>query len=124
MQFLTFLPLCLLIGASIANADTANPFFGKWKAEWQTAKKMQEAHFVIDDKGGTWRTLSSPKSNPCVGKEVPIQIENSSPGAMTLKLKFSEVLQGCADATIHLKRTDDGTVSGRRGKADVALTRE
>lgn len=124
MKFLTFLPFCLLINATIANAESANPFFGKWKAEWQSAKKMEESHFTIDDKGGSWRTLSHSRNDPCAGKEVPIQIENSSPEAMTLKLKFSEALPGCTDATVRLKRADDGSVSGKRGKADLVLTKE
>ena len=124
MKLSIFLPFCLLINVTIANAESTNPFYGKWKAEWQGAKKMEESRFTIDDKGGSWKTLSSSRSNPCVGKEVPIRIENSSPDAMTLKLKFSEALLGCADATVRLKRADDGSVSGKRGKADLVLTKE
>lgn len=124
MKFLLFLPLCLAIHAPIASAQSVNPFFGKWKAEWQTEKRTEEAHFTLNDKGGTWKTLAKSKSNPCVGREVGIEIVKSSPDEMTLKLKFSEAITGCTDSTLHLKRVDDKTIAGRRGKADLKLTRE
>lgn len=34
---------------------------------------------------------------------------------MTMQLKYSEVLQGCTDSKVELKRVDENTLTGTRG---------
>jgi hypothetical protein len=114
----------LAISSFSAFSQPANPFLGKWKVTWEGAKKILQATLIIDGSGGSWQTLDHSRVDPCVGKEVPIAIQSSSADAMTIKLKFSEVLQGCSDATVKLKRVDDKTIAGTRGKADLVLSRE
>ena len=112
-----------------AFCQPANSFLGKWKVTWSSANgSPQVSNLNIDGSGGSWQTLIAKKRGPrtssCDGLEVPISIESSSADAMTIKLKFSEALQGCADSTVELKRVDDKTITGRRGKADLVLSRE
>jgi hypothetical protein len=113
----------MLAGVSLVNAESENPFLGRWKAEGQVGKKVLEAHLTIDANGGTWRTLAFSKTDGCVGKEVPIKFGAVTPDSMTLILRFSEALHGCTDDTVVLKRIDDKTITGKRGVADLVLTR-
>jgi hypothetical protein len=116
--------LMLAICSVSAFSQPANPFLGKWKVTWEGAKQIYQATLIIDGTGGTWRTLTHSKFDSCAGKEVPIAVQSSSADAMTIKLKFSEVLQGCNDGTVKLTRVDDKTITGKRGNLDLVLSRE
>ena len=62
---------CVLWGlgavTSVQAQDAANPFIGKWNVEWQGDKKSQEAELEITASGGTWKTATSKRKDPCVG---------------------------------------------------------
>lgn len=124
MKLKHILFLMLAICSVAAFSQPANPFLGKWKVTWEGAKQIYQATLIIDGTGGSWKTLAHNRHDPCVGKEVPIAIQSSSADAMTIKLKFSEVLQGCTDSTVKLTRVDDKTFTGKRGKSDLVLSRE
>lgn len=113
----------LLCASSAAAIAQTNPFIGKWTASWAGERRSFEASLVIEQSGGTWRTLTRNKLDNCAGREVPISIESTSPEAMTIQLKFSEVLQGCANAKVELKRVDENTLTGTRGTHELKLVR-
>ena len=56
---------------------------------------------IIAASGCSWKTLgASRRDDPCVGKEVAIAIEKQTDDEINLRLKFSEVAQGCTDAMV------------------------
>jgi hypothetical protein len=116
--------IVLAASSYAALAQTAIPSAGDWKANWQYLGRPLQAKLVISGSGGTWQSLSSLRTDPCVGREVPMSIESSSVDEITLKLKYSESLRGCADATIVLKRIDDKTYMGKRGDGDLKLSKD
>jgi hypothetical protein len=121
---LVLLLLVFGIHASLS-AQTSLSFTGSWKVAWQGEKRLEEATLVIaEDGGGTWRTATSSRTNNCVGKEVPISLKKTADNEATVKLKFSEVLPGCADSTLKLKLLDEKSMSGTRGKFDLTAVRE
>jgi hypothetical protein len=118
-----------LILATISFAalgQPANPFVGDWKVSWQGEKRAWQANLTINESGGSWQTFSAMRkeTNVCIGREVPISIKSSSAEAMTIKLKYSEVLRGCADGQIVLTRVDDTTIAGKLRNWDLMLSRK
>ncbi|QIL70458.1 hypothetical protein G7048_08895 [Diaphorobacter sp. HDW4B] len=120
---------CLLwglgAGTSVQAQDAANPFIGKWNVEWQGDKKSQEAELEITASGGTWKTATSKRKDPCVGLAAPVEIASASAEKLEFIIKFSTALQGCKDSsTLSLVRDADGKVSGLRGENPLTLTRK
>ncbi len=104
-----------LFACNAAAVAQTNPFIGKWTASWTGDRRSLEASLVIEQTGGTWRTLTRNKLDNCAGREAPIAIESFTPDSMTMQLKYSEVLQGCTDSKVELKRVDENTLTGTRG---------
>lgn len=117
----------LMIGLLVtihAHAQVAAPFIGTWKATWQTDKKSYEAVMTVTEAGGTWQTATQDRKNPCVGREVPMKVESNTQTEVQFQLQFSEVIRGCQNATVALKASPDGTVTGTRGKYELVLLRK
>ncbi len=113
----------LALSMTLAWAQAPTPFVGTWKVTWEGKKQVLDAKLVLNESGGTWKTSTQQESNPCVGKEVPVKVESSTPQEVKLLLAFS-VLHGCKDSKVTLTLGADSTVSGRRGDADLKLKRE
>ncbi len=124
----------MTIGTSVL-AQSPNPFVGTWKVTWeqqirstgviQQGTREFEAEMIISASGGSWKTLgASARLDPCVGKEVPVAIEKQTDDELNVRLKFSEVAQGCTDAMVRLKRVDDKKLTGTRGKSEVTAIRQ
>ena len=124
MHFRKTLTLLAIAVSTLSSAQTATDFSGSWKVTWQGETRPQEAKLVISDTRGTWRTFASSRTDGCVGKEVPISLERLADGEAVVKLKFSEVLTGCVDATIKLKKIDEISMTGLRGKAELTVVRQ
>lgn len=118
---LLFLLVCM---QSLSIAQTPDAFQGTWKVTWQGERRPQEARLVITQSGGTWKTAAFAKHDHCVGIETPIHIEQVDGNAAKIRLKFSEALHGCSDATIHIKKVDEKSMTGSRGRAELSITRE
>lgn len=124
MKSPTLFGVLLAMTLGFALAQPANPFLGKWKVTWSGPTRELEAELVVTDSGGSWKLFASSAFDPCVGREVPIAIESLSAEDATIKLKFSEVVNGCPDLTVRLKRVDANTATGTRGKVAMSLTRK
>ena len=116
--------LSILIATGGAGAQATNPFLGTWKVTWEGEAQSHEALLVVAESGGSWKTSARQKNNPCVGREVPIKIESSTPAELKMVLQFSAVISGCNDSKVTLNAGPGGTVTGKRGKADLVLVRD
>ena len=132
-QNVVFLML-MTMGTSVL-AQSPNPFVGTWKVTWEQQTRGRgviqggtrdfEAEMIIAASGGSWKTLGVSRSDdPCVGREVAIAIEKQTDDEIHVRLKFSEVAQGCTDSTVRLKRVDDKKLTGTRGKSEVTATKQ
>ena len=118
MKFSQALVLFMGVFCGISFAQD-NPFNGNWKANWQGKFKPAEAIVVIDKNGGSWTTLDVNKFNKCVGIKVPIAINSLTPEGFTMKLNFSEIVQGCDDITMKFHRVDEKTMLNGNGKTKL-----
>ena len=109
--------------ACVAHAQADSPFYGTWAVSWEGQKQVYEAKLVLSSAGGSWKTSTQARNNPCVGREVPVKINSASADEAHLILAFSEVIQGCKDAKVVLKTTSGG-ITGTRGEAQLTLKRE
>lgn len=119
------LAACLLLATGLTWAQMPAPFVGTWSATWQGKTKAISAKMVLTESGGRWQSFNvASQSDACYGREVPIAVDSATDDAVTLKLKFSEVLAGCSDVTVKLKRGEDGAVSGTRSGAPLTLVKQ
>lgn len=109
---------------SLTVAQTSHPFVGTWKVNWHGKKGNFEAALVLTEFNGTWQTFAANKYDPCVGRKVPVVIQEVGPTSITAVLKFSEALRGCRDSTVTITRIDANTASGTREAATLRFTRE
>lgn len=117
--------------AFAAYAQSANPFIGTWDVTYthQTKKSPipEEARgvLVITESGGTWRVYTrSTISDPCSGRETPIEIRSVNETQLRGTVKFSSLADTCKDSGIELKRDEQGRVTGRRGQYELTLTKK
>lgn len=124
----------MVIGTSVV-AQSPNPFVGTWTVTWEGVSKGRgaiqqsrdfEAELIIEPSGGSWKTFGATRgTDACAGKEVAVVIEKQTDNEIDLRLKFSEVASGCTDARVRLKRVDDKTLTGIRGKdTEVKATKK
>lgn len=114
----------LLLGTLQAHAQVPAPFVGQWTVKWQAESAAQEAKLSLTASGGTWQSMARARTNPCVGREVPVVfVASKSEDDVELKLDFESVITGCQSASVTLRRIDDKTMVGKRGAADLALSR-
>jgi len=113
----------LMVATSLAMAQVAKPFIGTWKTEWETDKQTYEAEMVVTETGGTWKTQTSRRNNPCFGREVPLQHDAATERSLSMTLKFSDVITGCRNVSVKLDLDGAGAVIGKRSNYDLKLTR-
>ena len=118
-----WIAVALACGTSVALAQAAKPFIGKWSVEWQTDKQTYGAEMEITETGGSWQTATSSRSNPCFGRKVPIQHDSATANSLDMTLKFSEIIPDCKNATVKLQLDDKGTVVGKRSGYELKLKR-
>lgn len=105
------------------SAQTPSFWVGTWKVTWpNTQGKVQEAKMVVTESGaGSWQTYTRALDNPCIGREVPIQVEQAGDGSARILLKFGDAIAGCTNSTVELKVGDNKAVTGTRGKQAISL---
>lgn len=85
------------------------------------------ADLVIDGAGGTWQSRATNRDNPCTGRKFPVSVSAASDDTLAFTIMGSEVLRGCPDTLIELKRADAGTLKGsvkaETGSFDLVVTR-
>ena len=109
---------------SLAWADVAKPFLGKWNVEWESDKQSYVAVMEITETGGSWQTATSRRNNPCFGRKVPIQHDSATADRLEMTLKFSEIIPDCRNATVKLQVDDKGVVTGKRSNFELTLKRD
>lgn len=117
------LGLAVAFACSSICAQTPSFWVGTWKVSWPNAQgKVQEAKMVVGETGaGSWQTYTRALDNPCIGREVPIQVEQASDGAARIVLKFGDAIAGCTNSTLELKVGENKAVTGTRGKQAISL---
>ena len=115
-----FVALC---ACGSALAQTPSFWVGTWKVSWPNAQgRVQEAKMVVTEGGaGSWQTYTRALDNPCIGKEVPIQVEQASDSEARILLKFADAVAGCANSSVELKVGDNKAVTGVRGRLPLTL---
>ena len=116
--------LLLSTASTLALAQVAKPFLGKWSVEWQTDRQRYDAVMVITESGGTWQTYIRRRSNPCAGREVQMQHDKVTVDTLEMTLKFEDAIPGCRNARVRLKVDDQGTVTGKRSDHELQLKRD
>lgn len=119
------LALCLTTAVTAqAPSGIPAPFVGTWKVSWQGKTRPLSAEMVLTATGGRWQTFNvTSASNHCFGREVPVAVQSASTDAVTLQLRFSEVIDGCGNVTVKLQQAADGTITGTRGGEALTLVR-
>ena len=113
------------LACKTAIAQTASdPFIGHWTVTWEGHRKLHQADLEITDNGGYWQTYAWSGLDPCIGRRAPIERVRAEGNMQVLVVRFSQALQGCRDVKIVLRAAADGSLSGRRGESDLALTRK
>lgn len=112
------------VATTAAHAQIPAAFSGDWTVTWEGAKRPQQARMVITESGGWWKTFAYSREDPCVGRKVPVELEAFVGDKVRFRLNYSEALRGCADVVIYLRKLDDKTLTGRRGKAVLTATRQ
>ena len=98
---------------SVATAQDASSLAGEWTAKYvgRNGRPIQ-AEVSISGSGGSWQSLSRSTENPCNGKKFPLLVASQGADAVTLTVKASEVIAGCSDHVLDLKRIDAKTLEG------------
>ena len=119
------------ISFSAFGQATDSFFVGTWKVSWERNWKNQmlpqEATLVIDQAGrGSWNAFSkSRKFDNCYGHDVAAAVVSSSENAITIQLKQTEAMLGCAGQMVELRRGDNNTVFGTLDSSTkLALTKK
>lgn len=119
----TFVALwCVAAGAF---AQTPNPYNGTWKLSIDSDRRTGiEGSVEVKDDGGAWKTISHDQRDACAGREAPIAVRSASAEELVFRVMRSQVLSGCPDFTVTMKRVDEGRLEGvMRNGWTVRMTR-
>lgn len=115
-----------ILFANMALAQSPDPFFGTWKVTWQWPNRVVEANLHLGAEGSSWQTigLGNSRDDPCASRKAPVSLKAKDETHAVLSLRYSEVLSGCADRTVHMHLTSTSAATGRRGTTDLVFVRE
>lgn len=115
-----------MLFANLALAQSPDPFFGTWRVTWQWPSRVVEANLQLGAEGSSWQTvgLSHSRDDPCASRKTPVSLNAKDETHAILSLRYSEVLSGCTDRTVHMHLTSPNTATGRRGTTDLVFKRE
>jgi hypothetical protein len=124
--------LAALVFVSLtAHGQSANPFIGTWAVTYmfQPARRPmpEEANgtLVVTESGGTWRVYTrSTTSDPCSGRDTPIEVKSVDEKHLVGVVKYSSLSDACKDSRLELTRDEQGRVTGRRGQFELTLTKK
>ena len=106
-------------------AQDTNSYNGNWKVVGSVpGSGSYQADLRIEGDAGSWQALVTNRDDPCVGRKVPISVLSATSEELTFRIKMSEALAGCQDSTAKLKRVDDSTLKGTRGRQELTATRK
>jgi hypothetical protein len=120
------LPACMLFLVHASWAQQASAYAGQWKGELVpgSGRSLALNVEVTADGKGTWDTSARSKTNPCAGLKSPLTVVSATEEALEFQVKMSDVVAGCPDFKVKLKRADEKTLKGQRGADGVSLTRQ
>lgn len=115
-----------MLFSNMAFAQSLDPFFGSWRVTWQWPNRVVEADLHLGAEGSSWQTigLGPSRDDPCASRKTPVSLKAKDETHAVLTLRYSEVLTGCIDRTVHMNLTSTNTATGRRGTTDLAFKRE
>ena len=114
----TWLLLALPLVASAA-ADEPNVLNGSWYATWTSDGRPLSADVEVRGTSGSWKTRTVKNAmNNCVGMEHPLEVSQSESGQITLRALGSQMLTGCPDFVVRVRRKDS---DGRLYSLDLAI---
>jgi hypothetical protein len=108
--------------ATIATAQSQDSYDGTWKATFKGTTRLLEARVVIKGTGGSWKTFATSRDNRCIGLEAPITVTTATADALNFAARFSDVIAGCENFTVEVKR-DGAVLKGTRGGVPVEMVR-
>ena len=114
-----------LCTGSVALAQAASPYDGKWTGILQSNSAFH-IELVLEGNAGTWRMSPegvSGKSNQCFGKAFPVVVGSAGESEIRFKASGSQLLAGCNDYNVVLKRVGDKLEGATRSGATVKLSR-
>jgi hypothetical protein len=117
MNIASTILLTALTITGFTQAQSTEKFDGNWTVTWEGKSALFEANLEILQDKGKWQTLARQRNDPCVGREVPIRVDERTDNTLKMTLQFSEVIPGGKDAKVSLSAAADGSVSGIRGGA-------
>ena len=89
-------------------------FVGKWTVT--TGKKVgPSGRLVITESGGTWKTFSQSRDDPCVGREARWKSVLLTQRPSNYLSGIPEAVQGCKDTQVELELIDAQRATGKRG---------
>jgi len=121
----------LVFVAFTAHGQSANPFIGTWDVTYSHPTKRgplpeeSSGTLVVTENGGSWRVYTrSTRSDPCSGRDTPIEIKSVDEKRLVGVVKYSSLSDSCKDSRLELTRDEQGRVSGRRGQFDLTMTKK
>ncbi len=114
----------LLVVTGMSYAQATDKFDGSWTVTWEGKSAVLEANLEVFQDKGKWQTLARQKNDPCVGREVPIRVDERTDTTLKITLQFSEAIPGCKDAKVSLSVLADGNITGTRGSSELKLVRK
>jgi hypothetical protein len=110
----------------ISGAQEANPYNGRWMARWKNPMGATvEARVVIKDAGGTWRLLGANRGDNCFERDFPLVVGRATETELAFSVRASQVVQGCADASVRAARKGEKRLDGKfRDGTVVTLERQ
>lgn len=118
--------LAIVLFSNLALAQSPDPFFGTWRVTWQWPNRVVEANLQLGTEGSSWQTigLGNSRADPCASRKTPVSLKAQDETHAILSLRYSEVLSGCPDRTVHMHLTSSNTATGRRGATELVFKRE
>lgn len=102
-----------LLLASFGAMAQSNPHNGTWQASFKTERGTdRDGTVVVENGGGTWDMNTQNRSDPCVGRKAPIEVQKATAEEFVFVVSRSKVLTGCPDTTMSLKAVDASTFTG------------
>ncbi len=118
MTIVRFCMLGITVLATIAFAQEASLYDGKWTATYKAQNgKSYNAELVLKGTAGTWKWLLNRGAQAgratCINHDFPVTVQNSSPSELTFNIEASKTIQGCTDRTVTVKLVDDKNLDGK-----------
>lgn len=114
---------------SVSTAQESTSLDGQWTASRGRASGGEDrtSEVTISGDRGTWRDIArggQARKNTCLDKTFPIAVQTSSADEVRIVVRASELVQGCNDYKLVVKRAGANALEGAMGNGEpVRLVR-